>query len=92
MKANIEAGILALQGFYQVVNSKEKALLLILVWTLVNLGGLTYRFATVEAVERLMKVNCEFNHIHKVQQVKTTETGSTTPAIVKTSANSMESK
>lgn len=71
MKANIEAGILALQSFYQVVNTKEKAILLIVLWILINAGGLTYRFASVEAVERLMRANCEINHHHHLEQAKT---------------------
>lgn len=70
IKTNIEAGILALQGFYKIVNTKEKAILLILLWALINAGGLTYRFATVEAVERLMRANCDSNHRHNLGQLK----------------------
>lgn len=92
MKANIEAGILALQGFYQVVNTKEKAILLILVWLLVNLGGLTYRFATVEAIERLMRANCEYNHGHSVHELKAVDPRSTAAEKNKNSIKSSEPK
>lgn len=70
MKANIEAGILALQGFYQVVNTKEKAFILILLWWLITMSGLTWRFASVESVERLMKVHYELKHSHQQLEVK----------------------
>lgn len=74
MKGTIESGLLALKGFYEVVNTKEKAALLILVWLLVNLGGLTYRFATIEAVERLIIVTtCRAKHSHEIEGIKHVE-------------------
>lgn len=91
MKAHIEAGILALQGFYAVVNTKEKAILLILLCFLINTSGLTYRFATVEAIERLMKVNCEINHYHSLEQTKASEARLILLGKTKASTKQMES-
>ncbi len=91
MKANIEAGILALQGFYQVVNTKEKAIMLILLWFLFTASGLTWRFASVDVIERLMKTNCEVNYHRSLERVRELEASSILPEKIKPSIKPMES-
>lgn len=88
MKDTIDAGLVAFKGFYDVINTKEKFIVLIIVWML---AGLTYtgqRFATVEAVEKLMitYAECVFkmetgrewskkDGIQEVMQVSKTDKG-----------------
>lgn len=54
MKDYISTGLIALRDFYNIVNTKEKAILLIVLWVLLGTTYLGHRFAKVEVIERLM--------------------------------------
>ena len=54
MKDYIDSGLTGLRGFYEVINTKQKAVLLIVVWLLCGTTFVGHRFANVETIERLM--------------------------------------
>ena len=82
MKGTVESGLLALKGFYEVVNTKERALLLILAWLLVGASFLGHRFANVETVERLIVIYHQARH-HQLDGDKT-QVKTEAPIVAKT--------
>jgi hypothetical protein len=66
MKANLDTGLNALKQFYEIVNTKEKFLVLILLWVLGVTSFGVVKVFTPETIERLfclaLHENCGAPH------------------------------
>jgi hypothetical protein len=67
MKNYIEVGLVALKGFYEVVNTRDRVALLLLVWFMAGVTGLGHRFLNPETIERLIEASRNNNSQPKIE-------------------------